>query len=98
MAQKAQAAAEDTAALLPVDNSDVANHVVEGKGTGLEAAAGAAAEQEEAIKAAKSSGLTLSPFTECITASRGDTIHYMQELRKCLSLSAVSLISIHSHV
>ncbi|CAK0783381.1 hypothetical protein CVIRNUC_006580 [Coccomyxa viridis] len=53
-AQEAQAAAEDTAAL-PVDNGDVGNHVVEGKGIGLEAAAGAAAEQEEAIKDAKSS-------------------------------------------
>ena len=97
MAQEAQAAAEDTAAL-PVDNGDVGNHVVEGKGIGLEAAAGAAAEQEEAIKDAKSSGVTLPPFSECITASKEDTTITCRSSGSVSDYQQSLVINIHSHV
>ena len=83
---------------MPVDNGDVRNHVVEGKGTGLEAAAGAAAEQEEAIKDAKSSGLTVSPFSECITASKDDTTITCRSLGSVSAYQQFLVISIQSHV
>ena len=88
--QQAHAAAEGTAAL-PVDNGDVGNHVAEGKGTGLEAAADAAAEQEEAIKDAKSSGLTLSSSTECMTSSKEDTVAWAVSLVVSKAVSEVSI-------
>lgn len=46
----------DELAPLPTDNGDAGDHLVEEKGKGLQAAAGATAELEEAITDAKPSG------------------------------------------
>ena len=46
----------DTLPTLPTDNGDAGDHVVKEKGTGLQAAAAAAAELEEAITDEKPSG------------------------------------------
>ena len=46
----------DTLPTLPTDNGDAGDHIVKEKGTGLQAAAGAAAELEEAITDEQPSG------------------------------------------
>ena len=53
---KSRSQTADELTTLPTDNGDVGEHPVKEKGTGLQAAAGATAELEEAITDAKSSG------------------------------------------